>query len=118
MNAKEAGKLIGLMALYDNRKQEDPADVVAWLKVAGDLRYADCDAAVVAHYRESRERIMPADIRQRVAVIRAARLEAAGPVRIPEELADRPLEAREWLQRARRAIADGREPPRAIGSGQ
>ena len=118
MNATQAGKLIGLMALYDNRKADDPADVVAWLKVVGDLAYRDAEAAVVGHYRESRERIMPADIRQRVAAIRAARLEAAGPVRIPEKLADRPLEAREWLQQTRRAIADGQEPPRAIGSGQ
>ena len=60
MNAAEAGKLLALMALYDNRKA-GTADVVAWLKVIGDLQYADCESATLAHYQETRERIMPAD---------------------------------------------------------
>lgn len=114
MNATEASQLLALMALYDNRKVADP-DIVAWLKVIGDLPYADCEPSVVAHYRESRERIMPADVRQRVAAIRQARLDAAGPTEIPQELANRPLEARAWLQRTRDAIADGQGPPRQIG---
>lgn len=113
MSAKEAGRLLGLMAMYDNRTVAAP-DVAAWLKVIGDLRYTDCETAVYAHYRESRERIMPADVRERVAAIRQARLDAAGPAEIPPELADRPIEAREWLQATRDAIADGQEPPLAI----
>jgi hypothetical protein len=115
VNAREAGKLIGLMALYDNRKQATQVDIVAWLKVIGDLAYSDCEAAVIGHYRESTDRIMPANIRERVAAIRQARLDAAGPVEIPEHLADRPAEAIAWKQRALDAIADGVEPQKAIG---
>lgn len=114
MTPKEAGKLLGLMAFYDNRKVAAP-DVAAWLQVIGDLRYADAEAAVLGHYRESAERVMPAHVRERVAEIRNERLRLAPPVTIPEELADRPIEAREWKQRALDAIADGQEPPRQIG---
>jgi hypothetical protein len=59
---------------------------------------------------------MPADIRQRVQAVRQARLDAAGPTEVPPELADRPIEARQWLQRTRDAIADGQEPALAIRS--
>lgn len=114
MTPAEAGKLLGLMAMYDNRTVAAP-DVAAWLQVIGDLRYGDCEAAVFGHYRECRERIMPSDVRHRVAATRQARLDAAGPTEIPQELANRPIEAREWLQRTRNAIADGQQPPRAIG---
>lgn len=116
MTPAEAGKLLGLMAMYDNRTV-DAAVVAAWLKAIGDLAYADCETAIYAHYRESRERIWPADIREGVARIRKDRLEAAGPITIPEELADHPAEALAWKQETQAAIMDGREPPPAIGSG-
>jgi hypothetical protein len=121
MNDLEVGKLLGLMALADTRKP--PGDDGArkamidfWLGMVGDLRYADAAQAVQAHYRESRDWIMPADIRQRVADIRKQRITAAGPVEIPEHLADRPVEARDWKQRTLLAIADGENPQLAIGS--
>lgn len=120
MNGDEVGKLLGLMALADNRKppgddEGRKAMIAFWLTMVGDLSYADAAQAVQAHYRESREWIMPADVRARVRAVRNARLIAAGETDIPEELADRPIEARNWLQRQRDAIADGQEPPRAIG---
>lgn len=121
MTADEVGKLLGLMALADNRKPPEDdegrkAMIGFWLGMIGDLSYADAVQAVRDHYRESREWIMPADVRRGVKAIRQARLDAAGPTEIPPELADRPIEAREWLQRTRDAIADGQEPPLAIGS--
>ena len=58
---------------------------------------------------------MPSDVRQGVAAIRQARLDAAGPVEIPEDLADHPAEALAWKQSALDAIADGVEPQKAIG---
>lgn len=123
MDANEVGLLLGLMALADNRKPpEDEEGQVAmiefWLGMVGDIRYADAAQAVRDHYRESREWIMPADIRQRVTEIRRKRIEAAPPVEIPEHLADRPLEARDWKQRTLHAIADGEDPQLAIGTGQ
>ena len=112
MNATEAGKLVALMALYDNRKVSDP-DIVAWLKVVGDLQYGDCESAVVAHYQETRERIMPADIRQRVRVIRAKRLDRAEVPAPPPELVDDWPAYQAALHAARVAAADGRDPEAA-----
>lgn len=108
------------MALADNRKPPEDdegskAMIAFWLSMVGDLSYADAARAVQEHYRESREWIMPADIRRRVAEIRQERLRAAGPVEIPEELADSPAEGLAWKQERLTAIADGRMEPRAIG---
>lgn len=120
MNDIEVGNLLGLMALADNRKppEDDEARLAMiefWLGMVGDLRYADAARAVQEHYRESREWIMPADIRERVEAIRSERLSTAPPVQIPPELADRPEDAIAWKRQQARAIADGQEPQRAIG---
>lgn len=120
MDADEVGRLLGLMALADNRKPPEDdegrkAMITFWLSMVGDLAYADASQAVQAHYRDSRDWVMPADIRSRVAEIRQERLRAAGPVVIPEELADSPAEALAWKQERVTAIADGRLQPRAIG---
>jgi len=114
VNAAEAGKLLALMALYDNRKV-GTADVVAWLKVIGDLRYADCEPVVVAYYAETRERIMPADVRQRVREARDERIREAGGVPAPPaELLDDPDAYRAALRAAATALADGRDPHEAM----
>lgn len=106
MNATEASELVALMALYDNRRASDP-DVVAWLKVAGDLDFTDCESAVLAHYRENRERIMPADVRVRVKALRRDRLEREIVAPIPPELADEPGRYTAELRAGIRQIADG-----------
>lgn len=113
MNATEAGELVALMALYDNRKASDP-DVVAWLKVIGDLDYADSETAVLAHYRETRERIMPADVRTRVRALRRDRLARELPPVIPHELTDEPGRYRAEFNAEVRKIADGFSVPKAI----
>lgn len=65
MTPEESGKLLGMCAAYDNRNVDDSA-MYAWFRVIGDLPYAECESAVIAHYSESREWIMPADVRTRV----------------------------------------------------
>lgn len=65
MSPEETGKLLGTCASYDRRTVGE-TDVIAWFRVLSDLPYADCEAAVIAHYTDSREWIMPADIRRRV----------------------------------------------------
>lgn len=119
MTPAEAGKLLGLMALYDARKVAAP-DVAAWLQVIGDLPYSDCETAVYVHYRESRERIMPADVRQHVATVQRERLKAAGSLEahIPEELADRPLEYARRLKQLTADTRDRQDAPKAIGGDQ
>jgi hypothetical protein len=51
-----------------------------WHDTIGDLDYDDARAVVVAHYRDSTERLMPADVRLGVAKLRRSRLAALPPV--------------------------------------
>lgn len=77
MNAEETGKLLATCATFDRRTTGE-ADVIAWLRVLGDLDYRECEAAVIGYYADSRDWIMPADIRSRVMRERRA---AAGRAR-------------------------------------
>lgn len=65
MTPEETGKLLGICAAYDRRTVGE-IDVIAWYRVVGDLPYTDCEAAVIVHYAETTEWIMPAHIRRRV----------------------------------------------------
>jgi hypothetical protein len=116
VNATEAGKLLGLIALYDNRKV-GPEDVVAWLKAIGDLPFADCEQAAAQYYATETDRVMPGHIRQRVKAIRADRL-ARTPLPAPApELADAPGRYRQAIQVAVQRIADGLSLRKAITAG-
>ncbi len=65
MTPEETGKLLGICAAYDNRNVDDSA-LYAWFRVIGDLPYGACETAVIEHYSNSREWIMPADVRKHV----------------------------------------------------
>jgi hypothetical protein len=82
MTPEETGKLLGLCASYDNRNTDDSV-TYAWFRAIGDLPFAECETAVIAHYSQSREWIMPADVRTRV---RRAQRELAEHGRIRELL--------------------------------
>ena len=120
MNADEVGKLLGLMALADNRKPpEDEAGQLAmvqfWLGMVGDLDYADAAQAVTEHYRESREWLMPVDVRRRVKALRRDRIARDPLPAPPAELADDPGRYREALAAGIRRTADGMNVRKAIG---
>jgi hypothetical protein len=57
--------LLTTCAAYD-RRTIGKADAVAWHAVVRDLPFDLAQEAVFAHYSESREWIMPADVRTRV----------------------------------------------------
>ena len=76
MTLEETGELLAHAALVDNRKT-DPAIVIAWHSILGDLRYADCEEAVRAHYAESSDWLMPAHVRNCVRDIRQQRIQDA-----------------------------------------
>lgn len=65
MTLDETIDLLTTCAAYD-RRTIGKSDAVAWHAVVRDLPFADAQQAVFAHYSESREWIMPADVRQRV----------------------------------------------------
>ena len=116
MTPEETGKLLARAALIDNRKVDTPT-VIAWHQIVGDLRYADCEQAVIGHYAETREWIMPADIRIRVKEARHQRIKDAGGVPAPPpELLDDPAAYSAALQAAATALADGRDPQAAMAA--
>ena len=112
MNAEETGRLLAKCASYDRRKIGE-AEVIAWLQVLGDLNYRDCEAAVVGHYTETTDWIMPAHVRQRVKAIRARRLDRAKIPAPPAELLDDWPAYQAALHASRVAAADGRDPEAA-----
>lgn len=113
MNAEETSRLLAKCASFDRRKVGE-ADVIAWLQVLGDLPYDDCTAAVIGHYGETADWIMPAHIRQRVKRVREARITAAKIPAPPPELTNDPDAYSAALHAARVAAADGRNPETAV----
>lgn len=113
MTLEETGELLAHAALVDNRKT-DPAIVIAWHSILGDLPYADCEEAVRAHYAETSNWLMPAHVRNRVKEARRQRIFDAGIPAPPPELLDSPRAYGAALQAAATAIADGRDPDSAM----
>ena len=110
MDARECAALLAQMAQYDYRDVDD-AITVAWMRLIGDLNYADAQQAVLDHYGECRERMMPADVISRVRAIRAERLRITP---LPERPPADPVEYRRWKRENIRRIADGDTGPAAI----
>lgn len=114
MNRAETALALTLAAAFDRRTIGE-ADVEAWHTVLADLAFDDVKEAVAGHYATSRDWLMPADVRERVKAIRAARLAAiaeeppdADPDDVPTYL--------EALRAGRRATADGTERPRPVAA--
>lgn len=72
MNRPEVVVLLTLAGTYDYRKVGD-ADVESWHLALGDVDFDDAKNAVVRHYREFTDRLMPAHVRNGVKVIRDER---------------------------------------------
>lgn len=109
MNFEEAGELLARVASFDRRTNGEP-DIVAWGLALADVDYADAAQAVVDHYRETSEWITPAAVRDRVRRIRRTRIDAAGPITPPAELADDPQAELAWVRAERNRIASGMSP--------
>lgn len=113
MTLPETIKLLAVAAAFD-RRHIGEADSVAWHAALAGLEYPDAEAAVIAHYRESREWIMPADVWGRVRAMRRDRL-AAVVIPAPEADPDLPGSYRAALTAVIRRIGDGLSVRRAIG---
>lgn len=116
MTSDEVWDLLELIASIDRRKV-GLTDRQTWEGLVGDLPAADAQAAVVAHYRESREWIMPADVRTRVRATRRERLSREILPAPPHELTDEPGRYRAVIQAGLKRIADGFSIRRAIEPG-
>ena len=113
MTKAEVARLLAVAAAFDQRTTSEEDDL-AWLAAIGDLGFDDARLAVVAHYRNSTERIMPGHIRAGVKQIRADRLARVPVPAPPAELADRPTVYRNTLRQQIQRLADGFAPPPAI----
>lgn len=112
MTPEETGRILGEIALCDNRKVDVPM-VAQWHRIIGDLPYSDTSQAVIEYFAESTEYLKPADLIRRVKTIRADRLRNSDLV-IP---AGDPDDREAWAQSLRtitNRLANGREPFRAI----
>lgn len=115
MNIRETARLLGLAASYDNRNITDNA-VVAWQAALSDVDFADGQAAVVRHFRESTDYLMPAHVRRGAEDVDRERRRAERE-RLEAEQAIESAEARAFtadeIRRAAVVIAELREklPP-------
>lgn len=102
------GEILAIAAAFDNRTVGD-ADLLAWFQVVGHIAVDEAQDAIVAHYSESRERVMPHDVLSRVRKVRAARI-AEQPDALPDADPDDEAAYRAALREGRFRIATGREP--------
>lgn len=108
MNLSETATLLGFAAAFDRRTVGE-ADVRAWQMVLHDIDVEQARQAVAAHYADTRDWIMPADIRQRVRKTRAAALE-----NFQYEPVDPDETPQQYIARQRQqlnAVATGQRPP-------
>lgn len=73
MKPSQVAELLARIASFDRRTTGE-TDVLAWHAAIGDLDYGDCEQAVISYFQDSREWLMPVDIRQRVKAMRKDRL--------------------------------------------
>lgn len=114
MNRDEVVDLLTLIAARD-RRTVGHTDVAVWLEDVGDLTFEDARVAVARYFRESREWLMPADIRRLVRAIRAERI-AAAPIPAPDAAMGE-VGYRQALKQITARIGDGKVPFRSIESG-
>jgi len=112
MNREDTAKLIGIVALGDNRTESDEMTIY-WHDLLRDIRIEDALQAVTIHRRESTEWLQPAHIIRIVRAQRNLRLAAANPVHEPvaDETVLQDLSRRAQLLTA---AADGRIGPRPV----
>lgn len=98
MNLEAIARVLARVAAYD-RRTVGRADVAAWHDALDDLDEDACHRAVVAHYRDSTEWLMPAHVRRRVEADARAESER----RHSEEL-------RRMLESAEASRSEGQDP--------
>jgi hypothetical protein len=106
MTLDEVAALLAVCAAYDARTV-GPTDLDAWEAIVGDVTFADARDAALAHYSESRDRVMPVDIRQRVRAMRLARLENVQDIDLVRDVDPDDPHWHRILQGRRQALMDG-----------
>lgn len=124
MNQAETARVLAVVQAFDNRSVGE-INVAAWQRVLRDINFEDAQQAVIDHYCECRDWIMPADVRSaaiaiarhREGVAKLATLEAEHY--LLEEAPTTPMGQAEWeafCEQAKRHGVDvklGRPVPKA-----
>lgn len=113
MTPEEVIDLLTTAAAYDRRKVGQ-TDVLAWHAAVKDLDYLDAQDAVIGHYTETTDWLMPAHVRKRVKDIRAARVALTPVPAPPPDLANRPVDYQTALREAVAKMARGFALPKQI----
>jgi hypothetical protein len=115
---KETLQLLRIVAAIDHRTVGE-TDVTLWHAMLGDIGLDDAQAAVIAYFRESREWLMPADVRARVMRMRSDRLaQVPSPAPRSPEIDDDPAAYQAALKAMIKSIADGKTVPAALAAGR
>jgi hypothetical protein len=109
VNIAEAADVLAMAAAFDSRTV-GKADILAWHAVIGHLEPSEARDAVVAHYSETRDRIMPVDVLTRVTKLRALRIAHAGPEAVPDADPDDVPAYQAALREGRFRVAAGLAP--------
>ena len=109
MDPEVIGDVLAVAAAFDNRTVGD-ADCTAWYRVIGHLNQHEAEEAVIAHYTETNDRIMPKDVLSRVGKLRALRIAHAGPEAVPDADPDDVFGYQAALREGRFKIASGMSP--------
>jgi len=99
-----------MCAAFDNRTPTRIA-AEAWAAALADVRLPDAKAAITDHYANTRDWVMPADVRSGVQRIRTDRLARHGPV-LPDVDPDDVGAYQAERRRLIALIADGHTPER------
>lgn len=75
MNVTDTSHVLAKIQAFNNRTFDKPA-IMAWHETIGDLELTDCLTAVTNFFMDSKEWIMPSDIRHGVSAIRKKRVES------------------------------------------
>jgi hypothetical protein len=115
MSPTEITALLAICASADNRKP-NPEMVQFWTAALGDLDFHPCRDAVVAHYQDSTDWIMPAHIRGRVRRARAAAISHDEALELPpHDPDDTALHVQLLTQSRQRAVYQPPAAHRAVG---
>lgn len=116
MTRQEVAAVLAMIASLDGRRAFGEVDVIAWEAVVGDLRFADAREAVILHYRESTQTLMPASLYATVKRIRRERIGRSTPELPcwldPENIVGAISYKREWYA----LVGDGMSPEAATAA--
>lgn len=110
MTRGDVARLLALIQAFDRRTIGE-TDVEAWTLVIADLDQADCAEAIRQHFTESREWIMPSDVRGRAKILARTRRAAEARLELEAPPLDREVVAARYAELQAEVRKRGHKPP-------